>query len=125
MLSNEAKRVVDGLPRFNGGDFMLSTTNGKKPIAGVARKTLNLLHTKSEKILGHPMNRFSLHDIRRTVRTHLSRLQVTDVVAELVLGHALKGLQARYNVYGFADEKRAALQLWAADLSLNNKRETQ
>jgi integrase len=115
-LPDEAKRIIDDLPRFNGGDFMLSTTNGEKPIAGVARKTLDLLHTKAEKILGHPMKQFSLHDLRRTVRTHLSRLGVSDVVAELVLGHALKGLQARYNVYGFADEKRDALQKWAGAL---------
>lgn len=121
-LPNEAKRIIDGLPLFNGGDFMLSTTNGVKPIAGVARKTLNLLHTKAEKILGYPMKRFSLHDLRRTVRTHLSRLGVSDVVAELVLGHALKGLQARYNVYGFADEKRVALQKWAVELEASQDR---
>lgn len=108
-LPAAAVATFDGLHRFNGGDFMLTTTNGEKAIAGVARKTLNLLHEKAEKILDMPMKRFSLHDLRRTVRTHLSRLQVSEVVAELVLGHALKGLQARYNVYGFAQEKRDAL----------------
>jgi integrase len=100
---------------------MLTTTNGEKAIAGVARKTLNLLHEKAEKILDVRMKRFSLHDLRRTVRTHLSRLGVSEVVAELVLGHALKGLQARYNVYGFAQEKRDALENWAQELTAPEK----
>ena len=103
---------------------MLTTTNGEKAIAGVARKTLNLLQLKAEKILGVPMKRFSLHDLRRTVRTHLSRLGISEVVAELVLGHALKGLQARYNVYGFAPEKRAALEKWAQELLAPEKTDT-
>lgn len=116
-LSAEANRIMDSLPRLSGGDFMLSTTNGEKPIAGVARKTLDRLHSEAEAILGRTMQRFALHDLRRTVRTHLSRIGVTDVVAELVLGHALKGLQARYNVYGYADEKRKALELWGDELT--------
>lgn len=116
-LSEQAKTIIESLQRFNGGDFMLSTTNGEKPIAGVARKTLNVLHEQAEKILKRPMPRFALHDLRRTVRTHLPRLDVTELVAELVLGHALKGLQARYNVYGYADEKRTALETWATELA--------
>jgi hypothetical protein len=62
------------------------------------------------------MPRFALHDLRRTVRTHLPRLGITQVVAELVIGHALKGLEARYDIYSYADEKREALQKWAAEL---------
>jgi integrase len=108
--------IIEALPPHHGGDFLLSTTHGKKPIAGVPRKVVDDLHAKAEKILGRSMDRFSLHDLRRTVRTHLSRLGVDDVVAEMVLGHHLRGLQARYNLYGFATEKRRALELWAADL---------
>jgi integrase len=116
-LSAEAVSIINSLPRLNGGDFMLSTTNGEKSIAGIHRKMLDQLHKAAEEILERPMPRFALHDLRRTVRTHLPRLGVSEVVAELVLGHALKGLQARYNVYGYADEKRAALQQWASELT--------
>lgn len=115
-LTTQAMAAIDTLTRWNGGDFMFSTTNGEKPVAGIARKVIDDLHVKAEAILERPMARFALHDLRRTVRTHLSRLGVDDVVAELVLGHVLKGLQARYNVYGFANEKRAALTLWADEL---------
>jgi integrase len=110
-LPEAAGRLIEELPRFHG-DFMLSTTGGVKPIAGIPRKILDRLHNGAEIALGRSIERFRLHDLRRTVRTHLSRLGISDVVAELVLGHALKGLQARYNVYGYADEKRAALERW-------------
>jgi integrase len=115
-LPEEAERIINSLPRFSGGDFMLSTTNGEKPIAGIHRKVLDRLHKAAEKILERSMPRFALHDFRRTVRTHLPRLSVTQVVAELVIGHALKGLEARYDIYSYADEKRDALQRWAAEL---------
>ncbi len=116
-LPAEAVAIFEGLPRWNGGDYLLSTTNGEKPIAGVPRKIVNKLHVAAEAILGRSMDRFALHDLRRTVRTHLARLGVDDIVAEMVLGHALKGLQASYNVYGFAVEKRRALESWAAELT--------
>ncbi len=115
-LPPEAVSIIEDLPLWNAGDFILSTTSGRKPIAGVPRKIVDELQEKAEKILGRPMERFALHDLRRTVRTHLARLGVDDIVAEMVLGHALRGLRATYNVYGFAAEKRAALELWAADL---------
>lgn len=115
-LPDEALEIFRGLPRFSGGDCVFSTTNGEKPIAGIHRKTLDKLHVAAQDILGREIAHFTLHDLRRTVRTHLSRLRVDEVVAELTLGHTLKGLQARYNLYRFEKEKRDALVLWAADL---------
>ncbi|KGB52647.1 Phage integrase [Sphingopyxis sp. LC81] len=115
-LPFQAMTVIDTLTRWNEGDFMLSTTNGAKPIAGVPRKIIDQLHSSAEKILGSPMPRFALHDFRRSVRTHLSRLEVDAHVAEMVLGHAIKGLRASYDLYGYSKEKRHALALWATDL---------
>ncbi|MBJ7439006.1 MAG: integrase family protein [Sphingopyxis sp.] len=119
-LPIEAISVIQSLTRWNEGDFMLSTTNGEKPIAGVPRKIIDQLHKNAEKILGGPIPRFALHDFRRSVRTHLSRLEVDAHVAEMVLGHAIKGLRASYDLYGYGAEKRRALALWATDL-LNPK----
>lgn len=116
-LSAQAQSILDASPRFADGPFVFSTTNGQKSIAGIARKVLNVLHEKAEKRLSQPMDHFMLHDFRRTVRTHLSRLRVSAVVAQLAIGHSLKGLDARYNIYDFALEKREALQAWADELT--------
>jgi integrase len=68
------------------------------------------------KALGRAPAPWQLHDLRRTVRTRLSQLRVSTEVAELVIGHALKGLHAVYNQHDFLDERREALELWAARL---------
>jgi len=57
------------------------------------------------------------HDLRRTGRTALSRLGVARDVAERVLNHTLDKLEATYDVYDYAGEKRAALEKWAAYLA--------
>lgn len=40
---------------------------------------------------------FTLHDLRRTCRTLMSRLGVESDIAELAIGHAREGLEKRYN----------------------------
>ncbi len=60
--------------------------------------------------------RFTPHDLRRTVRTRLASLGVSDVVAERVLGHKLQGILAVYNRYDYDNEKREALEQWEREL---------
>jgi integrase len=59
---------------------------------------------------------FTLHDLRRTCRTGLGRLKVAQHVAELCLNHAQPGIVGTYDTHEYLDEKRAALELWAAHL---------
>lgn len=56
------------------------------------------------------------HDLRRTCRTRLAALGVTATVAERVIGHELPELLQVYDVYAYAQEKREALERWAAEL---------
>src|SRR5262249_43447887 len=60
---------------------------------------------------------FVIHDIRRTMRTHLSALPIPDMVRELVIAHAQPGLHKVYDQHSYLKEKRRALDLWAARLS--------
>lgn len=56
------------------------------------------------------------HDLRRTARTHMSRLRVPREVAEAVLNHAKGGMVKIYDQYEFDDEKKEALQAWEREL---------
>jgi integrase len=56
------------------------------------------------------------HDLRRTVRTELSRIGVPPDIGEHVLGHVIGGVRGVYDKYEFLGEKRAALEKWAAEL---------
>jgi integrase len=60
---------------------------------------------------------FTPHDLRRTLRTRLADLEISDVVAELVLGHKLQGIMAVYNRHPYAEEKKQALAAWEKRLS--------
>jgi integrase len=56
---------------------------------------------------------FTLHDLRRTVRTGLARLGVLPHVAERVLSHKQRGVIGVYDRYQYLTEKRDALEKWA------------
>lgn len=60
---------------------------------------------------------FTIHDLRRTARTHLEALGVAPHVAERCLNHKIKGVQGIYNRHDYFAERKAGLQAWADLLS--------
>ena len=56
------------------------------------------------------MPHWTLHDLRRTARSLMSRAGVRPDIAERVLGHAIAGVAGVYDRHSYADEKRAALE---------------
>jgi integrase len=120
-------RVLEELPLFKGGDFLFSTTAGKKPVwigdkikkeieARMLRTLKALARQRGEDPAKVALAHWVNHDIRRTVRSNLSRLRVTEEAREAVLAHARPGIKGVYDVYDYFDEKREALELWAARL---------
>ena len=59
---------------------------------------------------------WSPHDLRRTVRTGLSRLGCPNEVAEAVLGHSRQGIEGTYDLHHYESECREWLQKWADHL---------
>jgi integrase len=126
-LSDEVCAILATLPRFKKGSFLFSTTFGDSPV---------WMNTKVKRRLDHRMLRtlralarrrgddpskvtlrhWTNHDIRRTVRSNLSRLKIAEEVREAVLAHARPGIKGTYDLYDYFDEKREALDLWAARL---------
>jgi hypothetical protein len=45
------------------------------------------------------------HDIRRTVRTNLSKLKIPADIGERVIGHVIGGARKHYDRYEYFDEK--------------------
>jgi integrase len=63
--------------------------------------------------LTKPMAPWSLHDLRRSMRTGLGRIGVPPHIAELLINHVKGGVEAVYDRYSYEAEKRAALARWA------------
>jgi integrase len=75
----------------------------------VGRDTLNA----ALKSLNHGLDHFTVHDMRRTARTHLAALGVRSEIAERCLGHKLRGVEGTYNTHDYYTERRDVLTTWA------------
>jgi integrase len=104
-LAPKSLALIESLPRWTGGDFVFTTTAGMKPVNGFSKAKTRI--DKISSVAG-----WVIHDLRRTVRTHLSALPVQDRVRELVIAHANQRLHKVYDKHSFRDEKREALVLW-------------
>jgi integrase len=62
------------------------------------------------------INHWTPHDLRRSVRTGLSRLGCPSKVGEAVLGHSKKGIEGTYDLHQYESECREWLQVWANHL---------
>lgn len=107
-LTAPAIALLRALPR-NSGPYVFSTTGGDRPIAGFSKAKARL-----DVLSG--VTGWRYHDLRRTMRTHLGGLPVPRDVAELVIAHAQPELDKIYDQHSYRDEKRRALDLWAARL---------
>jgi integrase len=65
----------------------------------------------------HDLRHFTLHDLRRTARTHLAALGIRREVAERCLGHKLRGVEGTYDRHDYFKDRRAALETWTAHLA--------
>jgi len=61
---------------------------------------------------------WTLHDLRRTMRTGISRIGVLPHVAEAVINHLPSKLERTYNRDAMEASKRATLVAWAAQVAL-------
>lgn len=114
-LSAPAWAMVKALPNWNGGDCMFSTTGGKRPVSGFSKAKLRLdelIAKRAAKEGLPPMEPWTVHDIRRSVATHMARMGTPQEHIERVLGHVVQGVAVTYNRYSYLDEKRAALEAW-------------
>ena len=56
---------------------------------------------------------FTVHDMRRTARTHMAALGVDRFVAERALNHKVRDVEGVYNQYDYFEERKVALERWA------------
>lgn len=66
--------------------------------------------------IDHGLKPFTVHDFRRTARTHLAMLGVPNDVAERCLNHKIRGIEGVYNQHDYLHERRRALFRWTNQL---------
>lgn len=125
-LTVEMLRLLESLPVMAEGPYLFSTTFGKKPTWISSKVKAELDDLMLAKLRQYAIDRsedpvvelrhWTNHDIRRTVRSQLSRLKVTEEAREALLAHVRPGIKAVYDHHQYFDEKKEALELWAARL---------
>jgi integrase len=107
-IAGPVRAVLDARRGASAGPWVFPGTDPAKPYAG----TRNAMVQVRRAMPGAA--EFTLHDLRRTVRSGLSRLGVAADVAEAVIGHVPAGIVRVYDRHQRVAEKRDALERWAA-----------
>jgi integrase len=115
-LTEGARALIGSKPEgFKGNSwFVFSTTNGKRPFSGFskAKRALDAeIAAKRKKSGQDDMPRWTLHDLRRTGRSLMSRAKVPSDHAERVMGHVVGGVRETYDRHEYLEEKRDALTM--------------
>jgi integrase len=113
-LAPRAVEILCAVPRFASG--YVFSARGTRPLNDFGAVKQRLDQRIAELGGGIPVEPWTLHDARRTFRTGLSSLGIPPHVAELCLAHRQPGLARVYDLHRFDDEKRNALNAWAARL---------
>ncbi|WP_439925590.1 tyrosine-type recombinase/integrase [Nitrobacter sp. JJSN] len=122
-LPPQARSLIGAKPQgFKGNSwFVFSTTGGKRPFSGFskAKVALDAAIAKNRKTENRPeMPGWTLHDLRRTARSLMSRAKVPADHAERCMGHVIGGVRETYDRYEYLEEKRAAFEALAGLLEL-------
>jgi integrase len=107
-LSKAAQAILDALPIINDSDLLFTHT-GRRPIAGWTRFKARL-----DALSG--VTGWTIHDLRRTARSLMSRAGVNADIAERCLGHVIGGVRGVYDRHSFLEEKRVAFEALAAQI---------
>lgn len=105
-LPDTARQIIEAQPRLANNQFVFAG-RGDGAINGFSKMKARL-----DRLSG--VSGWTVHDLRRTARSLMSRAGVPARDSERVLGHALVGVEGTYDRHGYDDEKANALARLAA-----------
>jgi integrase len=118
-LSPTAKAIVESVPRRAGRDLLFGKANcGPYDGWTVSR---DLLDKRIEAAAGERLEPWVVHDIRRSVVTHMADLGILPHIIEACVNHqsgAKGGVAGIYNRSTYEPEKREAMERWATRLAV-------
>ncbi|MGZ8158854.1 MAG: tyrosine-type recombinase/integrase [Methylobacter sp.] len=110
-LPKQAVEVLRDLIRLaDGSEYLLPARQYQdRRLPHIHENTLNVALSKVKANMPG-VESFTIHDFRRTARTHLAALGVDSHIAERCLNHKLKGVEGIYNRHDYFEERKDALQ---------------
>lgn len=105
-----AKAMIFDAISMSGGIYLFTTVGGSKMIEGSQGPIIQSLNKKMA-VNCDDYKTWSIHDLRKTMRTGVSELTMPHV-AEIMLGHKLPGVWQVYDKHTYLDEQREAYEKW-------------
>jgi integrase len=112
-LPSVAVDILRSVPRRGDRQFVFGVRGGAYGAWSYA--TIHL-HNRITAAEGKPLPRWTLHDLRRTMRTGLGKVGVQPHIAERAVNHIKGGIEAIYDRHKYEREIKAALALWAENV---------
>jgi integrase len=114
-LPHQAVTILRELVRLGSGSAWLLPARKmqERMIPHIDLNTVGAALAKTIRPMMGKSETFTVHDFRRTARTHLAALGVAPHVGERCLNHAVKGVEGIYMRHDFFEERKEALQKWA------------
>jgi hypothetical protein len=107
-LSRAARAVLASLPRFASAPHVF-TISGRTPLRNFGKPKARL-----DQMSG--TTGWTLHDLRRTARSLLSRAGIHPDISERCLGHAIGGVRGVYDRHDFREQMAHAFEALAAQI---------
>lgn len=108
-ITRPLHEIIEARPRHNSRDWIFTNT-GASPVSGWSKLEPKLREAAG---LSEP---WTLHDLRRSFRSGLTRLGTDDRLAELMINHRPQDLQAIYDREPRLVERQEVAARWAAHL---------
>ena len=125
-LSRAALDVLDKVKKLSD-DGLVFTTSGKTRMGGFSKfkarfdqRMLDEMRHAAAQRGDDPakivLNRWTVHDLRRTARSLMTQAGVLTDHAERALGHIIGGIRGVYDRHGYFEEKQRAFEALAAQI---------
>jgi integrase len=109
VLPEMARAIIDSMPQLGNNPYVFAG-RGNSAINSYSKLKLEfdakLPHDKDKPLIAP----WTIHDLRRTFRSLLSRAGVRPDIAERCMGHAIEGVEGVYDKHSYSTEKANALK---------------
>lgn len=109
-ITPAAQQLIQRAISVSRGDYLFTLMNGQPMREGGHLGMIDVLSKRMSKKV-ESCKPWSIHDLRRTMRTGVSNLTAPHI-AEIMIGHKLPGAWQVYDKYTYLDEQREAYEKW-------------
>ncbi|MEQ5553937.1 site-specific integrase [Providencia rettgeri] len=105
-----AKELIERAMDISRGEYLFTISTGRKMKDGGHGRIVEVMNVRMSKCIDN-YKTWSIHDLRRTMRTGISEL--TDPhIAEIMVGHKLPGVWQTYDKFTYLKQQHEAYEKW-------------